>query len=182
METNLFGVAWLSKALLPALRRHAAATGGTARIVNVGSIGSMVGVPWEAFYHASKFGLLGLSESLQHEIWRQGIRISVVMPGGVKTPFIDKSREETIAQARALPEHMRPLYEKSLTKIAELSHQVDRFGSAPEKVAARIETLLRSRRPPFRALVGPDAHILNLLRSVLPTPAYHRLIRAAFTA
>lgn len=182
METNLFGVAWLTKALLPALRRHAQANGGTARIVNLGSIGSLVGVPWEPFYHAAKFGLLGLSESLQHETWRQRIRVSVVMPGAIQTPFVDKTRDEILASARALPDSTRGFYEKSMVMLAERSEQVERFGSPPEKVAARIEALLRAKRPPFRALVGRDAHLINALRTWLPTSAYHRLMRAAFTS
>ncbi|MCA3078607.1 MAG: SDR family NAD(P)-dependent oxidoreductase, partial [Rhodocyclaceae bacterium] len=79
MEVNLFGLAALTQAMLPHLRASAKVH-GRAHIINIGSIGSLVGVPWEPWYHASKFALLGLSESLQNETYDQGIRVCVVCP------------------------------------------------------------------------------------------------------
>jgi NAD(P)-dependent dehydrogenase (short-subunit alcohol dehydrogenase family) len=55
METNFFGLYRLSQACLPLLRRKVHHSGGTAKLINIGSVGSLIGIPWQAFYHASKF-------------------------------------------------------------------------------------------------------------------------------
>jgi short-subunit dehydrogenase len=180
IDVNLFGVHALSVAMLPLLRLGAAASGTTSKLVNLGSIGSLVGIPWEAFYHASKFAILGLSESIHSEVYAQNIRVSVVMPGGIKTGFIAKSKQGAEdAKADMSPEGLK-LYGKGLTKMADATELVDRFGSAPELVAKRILRLLAMQNPTFRALVGNDARLMNLLRILLPTSLFHALLRKQF--
>lgn len=180
MEVNLFGLHAMSVAMLPLLRREAELTGETSKLINIGSIGSLVGIPWEAFYHASKFAVLGLSESIRNEVHAQGIRVCVVLPGGIKTAFIGKSKAGSEAAAAALPPEGARLYARGLLRLAEMTALVDRFGSPPEKVATAIRALLERRDPPFRVLVGPDAHLMNGLRAVLPTPVFHALLRRQF--
>jgi short-subunit dehydrogenase len=180
IETNLFGLARLSQACLPLLRRTAAATGESTKIINLGSIGSLVGIPWEAWYHASKFAVLGLSESLRSEVHRHGVRVSVICPGGIKTPFVSKSRDGAKKAAAALPTEGRALYGRGIAALGDLTAQVDRFGSTPEKVARAILKTLERRDPPFRVLVGADARMMNVARAILPTTAFHALLRQTF--
>jgi short-subunit dehydrogenase len=180
MDVNVFGVHALSVAMLPLLRVGAAASGTTAKLVNLGSIGSLVGIPWEAFYHASKFAVLGLSESIHSEVYAQNIRVSVVMPGGIKTAFIAKSKQGAEDARAGMPPEGLNLYGKGLAKMAEATNMVDRFGSSPELVALRIKDILAMHNPPFRALVGNDAKLLNALRAILPTSFFHALLRKQF--
>lgn len=180
MEVNFFGLYRLSQAMLPLLRRAATATGETAKLVNLGSIGNVVGLPWEAFYHASKFALLGLSESLSHEVHRQGVRVVVIQPGGIKTPFMDKTRDSVTTAVAALTPEGVALYGKGLAQLGSMVGSVDRLGSEPEKVANAIHRVLVARNPPFRLFVGTDARIMNLTRMLLPTPAFHWLMRRSF--
>lgn len=65
MEVNFFGLARLSQRLIPSLRRHVEAAGETAKLVNISSVGGSFGLPWEVFYHASKFAVVGLTEGLR---------------------------------------------------------------------------------------------------------------------
>jgi short-subunit dehydrogenase len=180
MDVNVFGVHALSVAMLSLLRVGAAASGTTAKLVNLGSIGSLVGIPWEAFYHASKFAVLGLSESIHSEVYAQNIRVSVVMPGGIKTAFIAKSKQGAEDARAGMPPEGLNLYGKGLAKMAEATNMVDRFGSSPELVALRIKDILAMHNPPFRALVGNDAKLLNALRAILPTSFFHALLRKQF--
>lgn len=182
METNFFGLYRLTQAALPMLRQYARTQRDTAKVVNIGSIGSLVGIPWESFYHASKFALMGLSESLQHETYAQGVRVSVVCPGGVKTPFISKTEEVLNQSLSALPDTTRDLYAASMRKLIEASAEVDRFGSPPERVAGKILRILKQRNPPFRVLVGTDAHLMNAMRGILPRRWFHGMLRSLFTA
>jgi short-subunit dehydrogenase len=180
MDVNLFGVHALSIAMLPLLRLGAAMSGTTAKLVNLGSIGSLVGIPWEAFYHASKFAVLGLSESIRNEVYAQNIRVSVVMPGGIKTAFIAKSKQSVEDAKISMPLEGLDLYGSGLTKMAETTNLVDRFGSEPELVARRIANIIAMHNPPFRALVGSDAKFINLLRGILPNSLFHALLRKQF--
>jgi short-subunit dehydrogenase len=82
MRTNYLGVVHVLKAVLPAMveRRR-------GHIVTVGSIAGRIGAPFEAAYSASKFAVTGLSEALATELLPFGIRVSLVSPGPVDTPF-----------------------------------------------------------------------------------------------
>jgi short-subunit dehydrogenase len=180
MEVNLFGAHAMSVAMLPLLRQSVRSSGQTSKLINIGSIGSLVGIPWEAFYHASKFALLGLSESIRNEVYAQGIRVSVVMPGGIKTAFIAKTKVGSQQAIEAMPPEGAQRYARGLSRMSELTSMVDRFGSSPEKVGQRIVRLLEQRNPPFRALVGLDAHLMNGLSATLPTPMFHAILRRQF--
>lgn len=82
VDVNLGGVFYLSKAALP----HLAAS-GDGFIINVGSLASRNSFANGTGYNASKFGLLGMSEAMMLDVRHDGVRVSVVMPGSVNTPF-----------------------------------------------------------------------------------------------
>lgn len=180
MDTNFFGLCALTQALLPALRQGAISYRRRTKIVNVGSIGSLIGVPWEPYCHASKFALIGISESLRHEVMKQRISVSVVCPGGIKTPFIAKSGAESADVADRLSPAHKHLYAKGLSRFERLVRAVDTNGSPPEAVAKTILGLLAAAHPPFRKIVGTDAWTMASLRWVLPRPMFHTLIRSIF--
>jgi len=82
IQTNLLGVVYASHA---ALRRMSDA--GSGHIVNVSSIGGLMGMPWTSVYSASKFAVVGLTEALRREYRGSGVRLSVFCPGTVDTPM-----------------------------------------------------------------------------------------------
>jgi NAD(P)-dependent dehydrogenase (short-subunit alcohol dehydrogenase family) len=86
LGTNLRGPFLMSKAALPALQRGDGGRGG--HIVNIASTASRRAWPNASAYHASKWGLVGLSQALYAELRSQGIRVSTVVVGGMKTPFL----------------------------------------------------------------------------------------------
>jgi NAD(P)-dependent dehydrogenase (short-subunit alcohol dehydrogenase family) len=86
-ETNFWGCVRLVQAVLPAMR---AQRGG--RIVLISSIGGVLGIPFQAFYSASKFALEGLGESLAYEVAPFGIDVTLVQPGNVRTDFTANRR------------------------------------------------------------------------------------------
>ena len=86
LDTNLRGPFYLSKAALPALR--AADEGRGGHIVNIASTAALRAWPNASAYHASKWGLLGLSKALHAELRSAGIRVSSVIAGGMRTPFL----------------------------------------------------------------------------------------------
>ncbi|HZF98621.1 MAG TPA: SDR family oxidoreductase [Pseudoxanthomonas sp.] len=181
MEVNFFGLHRLSQALIPALRRHAEASGRTAKLINIGSIASTIGLPWQAFYHASKFAVLGLSESLRHELYAQRIRVCAVLPGGVRTPFLQKTDKWVREAEAALPASVPQNYRKGLGRIAELMATAERFGSEPETVARRVARIVHARNPRLRHYVGSDARLIRALKA-LPGWIQEPLVRRAMGA
>jgi NAD(P)-dependent dehydrogenase (short-subunit alcohol dehydrogenase family) len=180
METNVFGVARVTQALLPALRSHARHSRTSAKIVIVGSIGSVVGVPWESWYHVSKFAVLGLAESLRHEVHAEGVRVSAVLPGGVRTAFLPKSAGLMDEALASLPPEAPASYRRGLHQLRARVATAGRFGTDPERVAARIASILARRNPAMRYYVGLDAQLLRAVTRLMPGWMSERVLRAAF--
>jgi NADP-dependent 3-hydroxy acid dehydrogenase YdfG len=85
-EVNFFGLIEVTKAVLPQMRKQRSGI-----IINVSSIGGRVTFPFSTLYHASKFAVEGLTESLQYELNPLGIKLKIVEPGGYKTEFTGRS-------------------------------------------------------------------------------------------
>lgn len=86
LNTNLRGPFLFSKAALPSLRAGDEGRGG--HIVNIASTASRRAWANASAYHASKWGLVGLSQALYAELRSQGVRVSTVIVGGMRTPFL----------------------------------------------------------------------------------------------
>lgn len=88
IDTNLIGLINVTKAVLPFMRAQRSGT-----IINVSSIGGRVTFPFSSLYHATKFAVEGLTDSLQYELNPLGIRLKIVEPGGYKTDFVSRSMD-----------------------------------------------------------------------------------------
>jgi len=97
METNFFGLDRMIHAVLPGMRRRRRGS-----IVNMSSIGGLVGFPGVAYYNASKFAVEGLSEALAKEVAPLGIRVLVVEPGPFRTDWAGRSLKKSSQQ---IPEY-----------------------------------------------------------------------------
>lgn len=82
LEVNLFGAARLIQLVLPSMRKQR-----WGKIVNISSIGGKIATPFGGWYHASKFALEGLSDSLRNEVKPFGIDVIVIEPGGIKSEW-----------------------------------------------------------------------------------------------
>ncbi len=98
LDTNLTGVFLCARGVLPHLRKR-----GGGGIVAIGSGAGKQGYATLAAYSASKFGLIGLMQSLAAEVGDDGIRCSVVNPGSILTPFGDRDVAEKEAAMAADP-------------------------------------------------------------------------------
>ena len=177
METNFFGLYRLSQRLIPALRRGAERAGQPSKLVNVSSIGGSIGLPWESFYHASKFAVLGLSESLRNELYGQNIRVVVVQPGGIKTDFMPKTEASLKTALAEMPAEGRTRYQRPLETMLGLTANAGKYGTPPEAVARAFERILARRSPGFRTWVGLDARFLHALHTLLPHWLMHAVLR-----
>jgi NAD(P)-dependent dehydrogenase (short-subunit alcohol dehydrogenase family) len=142
LETNFFGALRVCRAALPVMRRQ-----GGGHIVNVSSLGGVVGLPFSGLYSASKFALEGLSEALRLETWRFGIRVVLIEPGDFRTNFTAARR---MTKASSGDSAYREAVERALA--AQVEEETN--GPGPEPIARLVERVLRSRNPRARYSVG----------------------------
>ncbi|MGT2433203.1 oxidoreductase [Cupriavidus basilensis] len=81
-DTNFFGIVRMTRAVVPHMRRQR-----EGRIINIGSVLGFLPMPYMALYSATKHAVAGYSESLDHELRTMGVRVSVVEPAYINTPF-----------------------------------------------------------------------------------------------
>ena len=141
-----------------------------------------MGIPWEPYYHASKFALLGLSESLMFELRRQNIRVAAILPGGIRTDFFDKTALEIDRAIADLGPDERANYGHGLETLKRPFTQFKSMASSPELVARAIARTIAAQRPPFRRLVGADANAMFLMVRYLPTAWRQALLGPVFGA
>jgi NAD(P)-dependent dehydrogenase (short-subunit alcohol dehydrogenase family) len=158
IETNLFGVIIMTKALLPHFRERA-----SGHIIQISSIGGRVGPVGRAAYAAAKFGVEGFSESLSKEVGPLGIKVTIVEPGGFRTDFAGSSTE--------LREG-RKEYDGTVGAAVRFQRNYDgKQPGDPVKAAAALIHIATLADPPLRLLLGSDAydaaekHTLQILAS-----------------
>jgi NAD(P)-dependent dehydrogenase (short-subunit alcohol dehydrogenase family) len=161
-ETNFFGTHRVTVAALPLLREA-----GGGRIVNITSLSGLNALPFGALYSASKWALEAYSESLRHEVKRQGIFVSIVEPGAIHSDTREPPHR---------PEGSVRAYEGARERALDTIVGGDRNGIDVARVAERVVEVVRSRSPTLRYRVGPDAAWLPRLK-LLPWSWYERGIR-----
>jgi NAD(P)-dependent dehydrogenase (short-subunit alcohol dehydrogenase family) len=171
IETNLTGAFAVTKAFLPLIRR------ARGRIVFVGSLGGRVAFPYAAAYHASKFGIEGLAESLRSEMRPLGVGVSVVEPATMATEIWGKGREQLAAVRASLTPEQREVYGEALEGFDRTLASADEDGEDPGEVAGTIAKALTASNPDDRYPVGRGARSLTLLEPLLPSAVFDRVKR-----
>ena len=145
-ETNVFGLLRVTRAALPHLR-----AAGRGHVVNLSSIGGLVGLPGWGIYNSTKFAVEGISEALALEVAPFGIGVTVVEPGPFRTDFLGGSLAQT---AQKLPE-----YEASAGKTRAYAAEND-GGQAgdPALGAWAIIRAVTAEQPPLHLLLGKLAY------------------------
>ncbi len=144
IETNLFGVIYMTKAAIPVMRRQAA-----GHIIQISSVGGRVGAMGRAPYSAAKWGVEGFSEVLAKEVAPLGIKVTLVEPGGFRTDFAGSST--TIDPGR-------PEYDSTVGTAARFQRDYNgKQPGDPAKAAAAILQIAALDSPPLRLILGSDA-------------------------
>ncbi len=127
----LTGVADLTRAVLPGMRER-----GYGRIVNIGSIHSLVASPFKSAYVAAKHGLIGFSKTVALETADVDITVNTICPAYVRTPLVDKqiaaqAREHGLTEDRVVSEIMlKPMPKKAFVTIEEIAALAEYLMSA----------------------------------------------------
>ncbi len=166
-ETNFFGLAAVTRAVLPQMRQRR-----RGRIINVSSISGRIGFPGLSAYCASKFAVEGLSETLRLELQPFGIKVVLIEPGSYRTDIFERNRR----MARDAHDPASPYYSFTRGMEAYVDKKVARSTADPAEVARAIARAATEPDPPLRCLVGRDARLQSLLRAVIPARWFEALI------
>jgi len=164
-EANFFGVLRVCRAVLPTMRKQR-----RGLIVNVSSIGGLMGLPYQGLYCATKFAVEGMSEALRMEVKPFGVHVTILEPGDIHTPFTANRRNTAASQTH---ETYREPYQRALAKI-----EADEIGGdSPEVVAKALLHIVRQRNPKPRYIVGPFYEKLAVwVKSFLPATIFEKII------
>jgi NAD(P)-dependent dehydrogenase (short-subunit alcohol dehydrogenase family) len=136
------------------------AAGRGGHVVNVSSAAGLLGLPWHAPYSAAKFGLRGVSEVLRFDLRRHRIGVSLVCPGGVKTPLVG-----TVEIVGVDPDQPR---------MAKMKRRFESHAVSPEHVAERI--LAGVERNRYLVFTSRDIQAAYALQRWFP-PGYRLAMR-----
>jgi len=162
-DVNLFGVVRTIRSVLPIMRSQ---KGG--RIVNISSVQGLIPAPFMALYGASKHAVEGYSESLDHEIRGQGIRVVLVEPAFTRTAF----DQNLVRSDRPLD-----IYATERAGRDRFLRQVMTTADTPEVVAKVVVTAATAVNPKRRYAAGPMARQASLLRRFVPAKAFDKSFR-----
>lgn len=146
-DLNYFGVVRCTKAVLPNMRKFK-----NGRIINITSVGGLVGQPFNEFYCAAKFAVEGYTESLASYVEDEfGIKFSIVEPGGISTEFMKSSIAKTVTNGAMCHPDYTPVFQKYMAGVQRrASESAERTYQTPNEVAAIILSVANSEQPPLR--------------------------------
>ena len=169
LATNYFGTIRMVQAVLPIMRRQR-----HGKIVVIGSIAGLIGLPFIGHYSASKFALDGIMQALRIEIAPFGVDATIVHPG-------DMQSDITTAQLESKRSGPDSAYYERFKRTNEIYDRLVREGPSPDGVARAIVRVLGRRRMPSRIIVGTFMEKGGVfLKSVLPPRLFELVIRTNY--
>lgn len=156
METNLFGLIEVTRAVLPVMRKQR-----SGFIINLSSVSGLSGFPGYAPYATSKFAVEGFTESLRHEMAPFGIKAVLIEPGAYRTPIWNKGLGE-IRKREQSP------YNKQLDAVLRYSRRTGETAPDPQEVADLIVRIGQMRYPRLRYALGKGSRLLIIGKALLP--------------
>jgi len=175
METNVMGLHRVTNYFLPLIRRNAHP--GEGRIVHIASMLGRVSIPLGGAYSASKYAVVSLGEALRMEL-APDIKVILVEPGAVRTEL----RNTATKVWGDLPRRVKGTrYEAILNRYLSFGKEVSqRWARDPDRSAEKIAKAINSIHPPRRVLIGPDAHIVLILKKLIPMSWYEALAQKIY--
>lgn len=162
LEVNAVGQIAVTQAFLPLLRQ------GRGRIVNMGSIGGRLAMPFIGPYNASKFAMEAFTAALRIELRAWNIPVSIIEPAFIATPLWERSLIRADDTLMTLPPEAARLYGPLINVTREAYMNVGKLGIPVEAVAKAAVYALTTARPKTRYVVGTRTRLQTVLLASLP--------------
>ncbi len=164
-ETNYFGIMRVCSAVLPVMRAQ-----GSGYIINITSLGGLIGLPYQGVYSATKFAAEGFSEALYGELRSKGIKVVIIEPGDFATAFTRNRRVIAGAENDII-------YNSEFKRTLSVIESDELNGDNPVKIARLAEKILRSPDPKLRYRVGSLSQKFSIvLKKIIPDKLFARII------
>ncbi|MHB1021340.1 MAG: oxidoreductase [Acidobacteriaceae bacterium] len=145
IETNVFGLVNVTRAFLPHFRQQR-----SGHILNLSSIGGLIGSPGWSYYNLTKFAVEGFSEGLAGEMAPFGVKVTIIEPGPFRTDFLGRSG--------VLTERRMAAYEPTVGKTRDyFLHQAGKQKGDPQKAIEAMIQVVDSPEPPLHLILGKIA-------------------------
>lgn len=165
MEVNVFGAMRLTQLVLPKMRENK-----YGKVVNISSVGGKIALPLGGWYHASKFAIEALSDTLRMEVKQFGIDVIVIEPGGIKSEWGDIALESLVRVSG------NSAYKEMVKGTEKGFRKTESNNSEPIVIAKLIKKGIEAKKPKTRYSGGSMAKPLLFLRSILSDKMLERLI------
>lgn len=167
LDTNFFGSLRVMKEVLPGMRERRSGI-----VMNVSSIGGIMGIPFQGLYTASKFALEGLSEAVHLETSRLGIKVVVVEPGDVKTGF---------TASRMIHDAHKNSHYPWFGRAVEAIEYDENRGLTPQFCAREMLRIIEKKNPKFRYVISlPSQKLAVALYRILPYRLFARVLQSHY--
>lgn len=163
MEVNLFGLARITQLVLPSMRKN-----HSGKIINISSMAGKMWTKYGAWYHASKYAIEGLSNSMRLELKQFNIDVILIEPGVIKTDW------GFIAANNLKTSSMNSAYKEDAAKVANWLEKLYRNKkcSSPDLIANTIYKAIKSKKPRTHYLVGYLAKSTVFVKNIVGSKIY----------
>jgi len=165
MDTNFLGMIHIIQAVLPAMRHH-----GCGTIINMSSLGGICALPFQGFYCASKYAIVGFSDSLRMELKPFNIKVVVVEPGDFHTNFT----ANRMIQEKAKKDSP---YEAQFSKTMKIIEKDETGGLHPDILAHKIFKIIKSKNPCQVYVVSSfEQRLVPYIKRLFPNKWFYSII------
>jgi len=165
LNVNVFGAARLAQLVLPHMRKQ-----HFGRIINITSIGGKLALPLGGWYHASKFALEALSDSLRNEVEQFGIDVVVIEPGGVKSEWAG------IAGDNLLKVSGNGVYGALTRQFGAIIKKTEANNAEPIVIVDLVRKAIEAKKPKTRYAGGYMAKMALFMRKILPDRTFDKMM------
>jgi len=170
MDSNFIGTVALTREVLPVMRKQ-----GCGTIINLSSIGGLMGLPFQGFYSAAKFAIEGFSEALRMEVAKFNIKIVVINPGDFRTNN-SANRRKFLSPTWENDPYKDP-FERSLGVI----ERDEANGRDPVTLARKLVKIVESSNPRQRYIIASfDQKLAVLLKHILPGKWFRLILESHY--
>ncbi len=163
-NTNVAGLLRTCKAVLPIMRNQQAGL-----IINISSVGGLMGLPYRGIYSSSKSSVELISESLSMEVMKFGVKVVIIEPGDFKTNI--NSTRKVSSQTK------NSVYAQEFNRIHEIINDEVTKGQDPIKIGKLVYQIIQSKRPRLRYNTGNfSSKFALVIKRLLPTRWFERLM------
>ncbi|MDX8363494.1 oxidoreductase [Cytobacillus sp. IB215316] len=164
-EVCVFGLGRMTQLVLPHMRKQK-----SGKIVNISSVGGKIGEPHGSWYHAAKFAVEGMSDSIRMELKQFGIDVIVIEPGSIKTEWNGIARENMLKVSG------KSVYGDLVKKHANMLKNFEGRGSDPSIIGNTIVKAVTASKPKTRYCIGTGGPLMLNMRRLLSDRMFDRMM------